>query len=190
MWENLTLTKRNILLHRSVNNCEGSEILSCFIHAHSFHTCWQETWRSWVRDEGLYYAQQVAWASCLAWFPLPSKSHRRWGKGELPVQRGSSGFALQLRSPELGESTAVIVNCKQACSLSGGDVTSSFKVACCKQSPEKWPGWTAVRALPSWHTQQEYAGRLQGPWQLPVRPSTTPTRPTVHLPQCKQQPSL
>lgn len=44
----------------------------------------------------------------------------------------------------------------------GGDITSSVKALHCKYNCEYWPGQRAVRALSSWHTQQECSRASSG----------------------------
>lgn len=49
-----------------------------------------------------------------------------------------------------------------------GDILSSLKVAHCKRDPEKWPRQTVVRALHSWHTQQDMWETHGGLLSLPT----------------------
>ena len=115
----------SILLHSSANHCEGPESLSCLqVNRFMFAGRRHEVLGTETKD--------LVWtASGLSFL---------FGLAPTALQvpqglRGSGGFALQLRSPEPGESTAVTVNCEPACLLSGGEVTSSFKVACYEQNP-------------------------------------------------------
>ena len=127
----LPLSEGNVSLCRCANNCEGPEILSC-LQVNSFMFAGRR--REVLRTETKGFSVDSKWP--LVWLPLPSRSLRGRGKEVFPSLRGSGGFPSQLRSPEPGESTAVTANCEPACLLSGGEVTSSFKVACYEQNPE------------------------------------------------------
>ena len=165
-------------VHRSVDNCEGPEILS-YLQVNSFmfprrrHRFLGQRRRTWVwTASGL--------SVLFGWAPAALQVPQGARKGGLPRPEGLTWVCVTAEEPWAGESIAVTANYKPACSLSGGEVTSSFKVACSEQNPEAWPWWREVGALRSWHSHESMEGCFRAHGTAHPLP-LLPEGPTAHL---------